>query len=167
LLFFIGTGLNIPFFGVWPYGQEGIPPLFKKKKGREGFPNKKNIWNKKSKQKKKLFETKNANLLSGPTGRLLLPVHGSILRIEQLFDPEDRTMVGSSGSNNCSIQRIEPWLTKKANLFLFAFFVVSLQKSFFCLHGQEGRATTTTSLLHFCFSTTYPLKSVSFQKCKQ
>ena len=38
-------------------------------------------------------QQKKPDLLSGPTGRNILPVHGSILRIEQLFDPEDRTMV--------------------------------------------------------------------------
>jgi len=99
------------------------------------------------------LKQKKPDLLSGPTGRPFL---------QKMFDKKKSflkqkmqtcclalragsyflSMVRSGGSNNCSIQRIEPWLriaqqllryaqpwlTKKANLFLFAFFV---SKSFF------------------------------------
>jgi hypothetical protein len=73
-------------------------------------------------------------------------------------------------------KNVKHFLSSQAFFVRFAFFEVKatttglhflFQKSFFCQAFFEGRATTTTSLLHFCFTTTYPLKSVSFQKCKQ
>ena len=57
--------------------------VFKQKKHNHGFPRENNY--------------------------IPLGYHGSILWIQQLFDPEDPTMVRSFGSNNCSIRRIQPW----------------------------------------------------------
>jgi len=76
-----------------PTGRKGYHRFFKKKKGREGFPNKKNILKKKSKQKKTFLKQKMQTCcLALRAGRDFL------------------SMVRSSGSNNCSIRRIEPWL---------------------------------------------------------
>jgi hypothetical protein len=123
LLFFIGTGLNIPFFGVWPYGQEGIPPLFLKKKKRAG----------KVFLTKRIFETKKVNKKKTFLKQKMQTC--CLARREGIPGRDFLSMVRSSGSNNCSIRRIEPWLTKKANLFLFAFFVSKI----FFLFAWTGR----------------------------
>ncbi len=152
---------------VWPVGQ----PYGK---GYQEYPSCPSFT-----KKANLFETKNGNLLSGPTGRdtrkglkkmvdkkkIFFCLHFLLCPFKKIFFLSTivalcATMVRSSGSNNCSIRRIEPW-TGRDNRFK-----VFQSKTYlsFKKYGQKGTLGQVRKLVSLPF---HPFSSLFFLKKKK